>query len=738
MIPLLALLVSSTLAAAPASLGPEIPVGDTAFGNAALGQQLAGVASNGRDYLVLWNDSRSLPFGARRAALYAGRVDAAGHPTDPPGHKLVDDAEGQIVWNGTSYVLIYDVQGISFEQLLDDDGKPLGPPMHLDLGGPSLAIGTNRGNVLTVDASGEVFLAGFDGTVTRQHAGHQLDGVSQIGAAPDGNYFFAATWSECVGPCAQHMELERVDGTTGVVTHFLRSDVSYGTQISGAATDDGRLLIAWNDPKADQFSVRYEIVDAAGHVLAGPALLANATPLYAISTGWDGRDFLVAFADQSWRLASNGPVLEHAAADRTPLLFACSAGGVLEARTVSTAADVDVFVRAAPSFAQLAASEQRSVAVSSRLQARPRLAASEAGFVAWFEFSPSPSLMVQPAGGAVTHIADVAPWNAYLPPALGIARGGNSVLVAWEAVVGDKLGFLAKRVALDGTPLDAEPIPFAFNEDFSYYDGSRTISIAFDGTNFLAVWPASNGAIHGVRIAQSGKLLDDAPLVLAQPNGHAAVTPRVVWNGKNFVVAWLDEIFCFCLISPAPPPTVRVYVIRAGSDGRPLDSTPIVLWDKQTYFSSLALATNGDDAALVWTGTGCVYAATLRADGTPGGDPQTVTCRPLPNVYSGSFDNAGVAWSGSEYVAIWTNPDSRRLHAERLDFSGSAAIPIDSGVDVSPAGLDASQPDIASTAAGVAIAYVRPAPESQFGGAPRIFIRILNRLGVLPRRRPSR
>ncbi len=737
MIPLLALLFSSTLAAAPAILGPEIPVGDPAFGNAALGQIVASVASNGRDYLVLWNDQRNSAASGRRAALYAGRVDANGHPTDPPGHKLVDDAEGQIVWNGTSYVLIYDVEGISFEQLLDDDGKPLGPPIHLDLGGPSLAIGTNRSNVLTVDASGEVFLVGFDGSVTRQHVGHQLSGVSQIGAAPDGSYFFAATWADCVGPCAQHIELEHVDATSGVVTHSLRSDVSYGTQVAGSATDDGRLLLAWNDPRADQFSVRYEIVDFTGHLLAGPALLANSASFYGLSTGWDGHEFLVAFAGQSWRLSANGQVVEHAVvADPAPLFFARSAAGVLEARNVVTLTDSDVFVRAATSFAQLPSAEERSVAMSSRQQASPHLAASEAGFTAWFEFTPAPSLMVQPVGGAITHVADVAPWNAYYPPALAIGRGSNSYLVAWEAVVDNKLGFLAKRLALDGTPLDAEPFRLAFDE-LSISELTRTISIAFDGRNFLAIWPEyGSGAIHGARISQDGKLLDATPLVLSQPDGHLAATPSVVWNGKNFVIAWLDELFCSCLISPPPPPRIRVYAVRAGSDG-PIDREPIVVWDKLIPVSSLGLATDGADAALVWTTAGCVYATTLRADGTLGGDPQTLTCRTLPKIYNGAFDNAGVAWSGSEYVAIWTDPDLHQLHGERLDFSGGDAIPID-GFDVTPAGVAVSQPDIASTAAGVAIAYVRPAPEPQFGGAPRIFIRNLNRLGVIPRRRASR
>jgi len=728
-IPFLGLLFATAIAAAaPLKLGPEIPVGDATFGNAALSQAAASVASNGRDYLVVWNDARSQPNGARRPALYAGRVDANGNLVEPAGHKLVDNAEGQLVWTGSSYVLVYDVLGISFEQFLDDNGYPTGPPIHLFLGGPSLAVGTNGHNIVAVNSIGDAYLVGFDGSASRQIIGHQIVDVSQIMTTPAGDYVFAADEADCpAAPCAQHIVLERVDGTTGEVTRNPLMDVSYGTQLSGVATDDGRLLIVWSDPKNDELSARYEIVDAAGKVLAGPSLLFNTTPFHGISTGWDGREFLVAFAQQSWRLSANGQVVEHGPADPAPLLFAHSASGVLEARTAANGIDSDALVRAAPSFAQLAAAPEHSVAMSSRQQQQPRLAESPVGFAAWFENNAS--LMVQPIGGAVTHIADANAPDAYFPPALGVARGGSGYLVVWQAD-----GFRAKRLALDGTPLDAEPIPFATADEFQFEVAGK-ISIAFDGTNFLVVWPALLGGVHGVRISQSGTVLDATPLVIAPRNDHDAARARVVWNGKNYVVAWLDVLSCRCGISPAPPPQVRVFATRLDRDGRPLDAQPAVLSDQTSVITSLALATNGDGAALEWTGAGCVTAAALRADGTPAGEPRALACRtPQPANDENWFTDAGVAWSGSEYIAVWHDPVAQVIHAARLD---ETLAPIDD-FDVSPAGLGASQPDIAATASGVAIAYVRFAPEAQFGGAPRIFVRLLERLRTLPRHRAAR
>lgn len=699
-----------------------MPVGDPVFVNAALGQSLSSVASNGRDYLVLWSDERGLPSGGNGglSALWAGRLDATGHPVEPAGHKVVDAAVGKLVWTGTSYALVYSTGGISFLQMLDDNGYPTAPPVHLDLGGPPFAVGTNGNTILTTDFTGEVFLVDFNGGVLRQHIGHQLVVVSPIGATPGGDYFFAAMETDCSN-CAPRIVLEQVDRATAVVTRHPLLDVNLGTRMNAAASDDGRMLVAWSDPVADANAVRYEIVDSTAHVLAGPSLLPSGAFSYDISVGFDGRDFLVASASQSWRIASNGQVLDRGTADAGALLFAHGASSVLEAHTAVTNGDVDTLVRAAPSFAELRAAPERSVAMSSRRQQEPRLASSAAGFTAWIENATS--LMVQPAGGAATHIAEVP---GYFSSALAVAGGGNGYLIAWEGVVADnKLAYFARRLRLDGTPLDAAPISFAAG------DVSGPISVAFDGSNYLAVWPAFNGAVHGVRIAANGTLLDATPLVLAPANNHAASSPRVVWNGKSFVVAWLDEIFCLCAISPAPPPEVRVLAMRVGRDGKPLDAAPALVWDKTSVLSSLALTTNGDGAALVWTGAGCVWAAALRDDETLAGDARSLTCLTLPSVYSNSFSDAGVAWSGSEYVAIWRDPGPNVIRAERLD---RALATIDD-FDVSPAGLAAAQPDIAAIATGVAIAYVRSAPEPEFGGAPRVFVRSLERLEPAPPRR---
>ena len=140
------------------SLGPEVPVGTTTPRPKVGNQTLLSVASNGRDFLALWND---------RDALFAGRIDAAGRPLEPGGgHKIADALNGRIIWNGNGYLLLCSPRASApFLLALDDDGKPVGAPTKMDLAVPARSFATNGRNLLTVQYSGQIWLNSLDGTV---------------------------------------------------------------------------------------------------------------------------------------------------------------------------------------------------------------------------------------------------------------------------------------------------------------------------------------------------------------------------------------------------------------------------------------------------------------------------------------------------------------------------------------------------------------------------------------------
>jgi len=137
--------------------GPEVPLGHVALGNAAYNQRLDGIASNGDDYLALWSDERD--------ALYTGRVDAAGHPITPSGHKLAENAAGRLTWAGDTYLTVYCSGQYCYEQALDRDGIPSGPATRIEAVGSPREIASNGSSVVVLNSVGEYWLLARNGAV---------------------------------------------------------------------------------------------------------------------------------------------------------------------------------------------------------------------------------------------------------------------------------------------------------------------------------------------------------------------------------------------------------------------------------------------------------------------------------------------------------------------------------------------------------------------------------------------
>src|ERR671923_2858529 len=66
-------------------VGPEVPVSDPVYVDAATSQSDAQVAFDGTNYLVVWMDYRGYELGADYADIYAARVTPDGTDLDPNG-----------------------------------------------------------------------------------------------------------------------------------------------------------------------------------------------------------------------------------------------------------------------------------------------------------------------------------------------------------------------------------------------------------------------------------------------------------------------------------------------------------------------------------------------------------------------------------------------------------------------------------------------------------------------------
>jgi hypothetical protein len=668
------------------TLGPEQPLGNTASRPAVFNQWLRSVASNGRDFVALWSDERGAPFPSSRPALYTARIGGE-------QHQIADSTMGgTLFWNGSAYQLLYMLDnGHTLLQTLDDDGKPVGVAKEVDLAVAPREAATNGRNLLTLQYNGSIWLNSLDGPVLwKQLIGEPAD-ASPIAVLPNGDYRFAALTNKTV-------LLVTVDGTTGFITEQ-RALAANVDRMGASIRPDGRALVAWTQGATAQ----YELVD-----VTQPATFATNANSAAVAVGWDGHQFgVVLDGSRLFRVSANGQLLDAAPLDLAgepaqDIHFATSANGVLIAGDAFNAANVDwdVLARAARSFDDAAAAPPVPIATSLELQQRPRVA--DGGLTLWVERD----LLAQLPGSGAPHTLAAGQQHA------GIGRGASSYLVAWI----DAEKVLAKRVAFDGTPIDADAITLADAPGTFLGNGDATPAIAFDGRNYLVVW-GNVFDVFAVRVGQDGRPIDAQPIALTsfgQANVYPA-TVRAAWSGTRYIVAFVQQTVSFILISPRPPAPVRVGIVTVAPSGQVLDAKPRFVFDKLGTISGLGLAASGQGLALVWSHE-CVYELALHNDGTPDGAAHTLAC--------GSVSGADVAWDGSEFASVWT--EDGVVKGQRLDVD-------DAPFDVTPPSARASQPSIGASAGGATIAYVRDAD-----GVPRVFTRTLLRSGTPPRHRPSR
>ncbi|ADO73126.1 uncharacterized protein STAUR_5355 [Stigmatella aurantiaca DW4/3-1] len=229
-------------------------------------------------------------------------------------------------------------------------------------------------------------------------------------------------------------------------------------------------------------------------------------------------------------------------------------------------------------------------------------------FVVWTEFYPSTpqqpvikGVRVRASDGALLDAAPINvrpnPYTVYTPMGdPSVAFDGTNFLVVFteyrQSNISPYLRTMGVLVrASDGAVLT----PYGLVLSTGSRETSRP-SVAFDGTNYLAVWEGwtipQNGSsstylLHGARVRPSGELVDTTAFPIA-PNGYNA---RLAYGGGSYLAAWSEG-------SSGPIRVTRFFpgvaqpiasLTLAGSGG----STP-------------ALAFDGSNFLVVWNEAGGV------------------------------------------------------------------------------------------------------------------------------------
>ena len=175
---------------------------------------------------------------------------------------------------------------------------------------------------------------------------------------------------------------------------------------------------------------------------------------------------------------------------------------------------------------------------------------------------------------------------------------------------------------------------------------SPTAGLTYFGTGL-----GSMSDIYAARLDAAGNVIDTAPIVVTQAEFHQK-TPRVAFNGQNWLVAWQTE-------REGDRYKSDVMGVRIAPDGTVLDRTPILIsagqssdprtvWDVASDGANWVVTWRGLDAA---AGIYTVEGARVGPDGTvldPGGK---VLRRDSWNSHPTGAD---IAFAGDEYLMTWT------------------------------------------------------------------------------------
>lgn len=220
---------------------------------------------------------------------------------------------------------------------------------------------------------------------------------------------------------------------------------------------------------------------------------------------------------------------------------------------------------------------------------------------------------------------------------------------------------VAHRISATGVLTDAIPLVLLPQGIAPMAPGvtSRHPAVAFGGGTFLVIYyggPATSSStyIEGRFVAPDGTL--GAPFRISPDFSYSAISPNVVFDGANFIVAYGDA--------------TGWKLARVTPVGAVVDATGVAV---QVPAGRIHMAASGSGVLLAWiTSDGFVYARRFAPDLTAlDGGPINVAGT------AGSRSAVTTAFLGGEYVVAWSQPlgpmNSRQwvIYLQRVGTDGS-------------------------------------------------------------------
>jgi len=566
--------------------------GDIAISTAANTQQFPRAASNGTNYLVVWNDSRTDPtesaidvYGARVSS--SGTVlDATGilicNATDSQGFEALNDSP-QVASNGADYLVAWEDARRSFYSY--------------DV---YAARVTSAGSVS--DANGFLLKTNsFKPTVAGKQAGYLVawsDGnsspspiygsrISNAGIVQDTNGIPINTdsASKAIGNVA-------CNGTNFLVTWSVSLGTGYGEYIRGARVTSGGVVSDTNGLD----------INLTGNSYNAPAVASN------------GSDYLVAWQDgmseyadpsndiNGSRVTSGGQVLDkfpistgvpNGDGQITPAVACAGSEFLVVWDDFRNGVDHDIYGARINSSGGVLDPCGIAICTTNHDQQHPAVASDGGNYLVVWDDKRSGSYDLYGARINNGVVADAngfaisATTNSETLPA--VANMGTNYLVVWQNIsTANSANIYGARVTTGGQVSDPNGIPIS-----TAVSNQINVAVTANGSNYLVVWQDyRNGSapdIYGTLVSSTGSVTSSNGVAISTATGNQA-NPGVASNGTNFLVVWGDT----------RNTGVDVYGSRVTSGGIVSDTNGIAICTLTNSQGFPRVASIGADYLVVW------------------------------------------------------------------------------------------------------------------------------------------
>ncbi|MEW6434877.1 MAG: cadherin-like domain-containing protein [Myxococcota bacterium] len=685
-------------------IGPELSVGAPVLSPVWTQASPPDVASDGSNFLVVWQDRRD----GLSDDIYGARVTGAGLVMDTAGI-AISTADGaqvapRVAWDGANFVVVWqdgrgatqdiyaarvstggvvrDPAGIVVSAASGDQRRPdiAGTGTSSFVAWEDTRNGPNNDDVYgaRLNASAGVQDALGIGVATAagdQHApAVAWDGTNVLVAWEDTRNGTNDVYAGRISPAGTPLDSSGLAVSAGA-----------GEQTQPSATFTGtHFVVAWRDERGASPDIYACRVSTAGVALDTPSGLVVTTAAgvqTSPTTARAGTNAIVAYRDavdgnlKGVRINGMGNVLDgtpvtlaavasNAAGGGTPSLAYSSTNGLLTWDEQGSFGDVQRARPLTPSL--MGPGAAFTVSMAPNAQRAPAIAWGDTGaLLVWADFRGGVDFDVYGARldrtGAVLDATGIAvATGASRQDEPDVAWNGTDYLVVWEH--GDATGadLQAARVSAAGAVVDTTPIDVS-----SAVGAQRDPAVAAVGTDFLVAWTdgrasASAPDVFAARVSGAGVVQDATGIPVSAAAG-AQTNPAVVFDGTDALVAWSDT----------RGTDADIYAARVSTTGAVLDTAGVTLSDAMGAQTRPVLTRLGTQVLAAWCdargtpgqvyGTRVAAGAALDAAGLLLGRTGAAPCE------------VAAAWDGTNALLAWTtgvDAASVDLEGMRVDTAG--------------------------------------------------------------------